>query len=248
METIKNDYELRIANDGLQNSRNLKSGERGAALVALLAALTIIAIVLLAAAPNVYQQALRDRELESMARGEEVADAILIFMNYNNGQPPKTMQELLEGVNIPGRTKKTIVLRESAAHDPLSSTGEWKLIQANDIVLQNFSRKISSYNNGVVLQNPGAQPTKQYLDAITTKFRVNLNVETSDETEPEGGEDDADNIDAPFIGVASRLRTKSVVTFYGIERHDWWVFTPLYRGSGSGQPAGIPQPSPTINF
>jgi hypothetical protein len=33
----------------------------------------------------------------------------------------------------------------------------------------------------------------------------------------------------PFVGVASRSRKDSVLTYYGIERHDQWIFTPLFR-------------------
>jgi hypothetical protein len=33
----------------------------------------------------------------------------------------------------------------------------------------------------------------------------------------------------PFVGVASKNKTESVLTYYGIERHDQWIFTPLFR-------------------
>ena len=38
-----------------------------------------------------------------------------------------------------------------------------------------------------------------------------------------------DDATGPFVGVASRSRRDSVLTFYGIERHDQWIFTPLFR-------------------
>ena len=44
-----------------------------------------------------------------------------------------------------------------------------------------------------------------------------------------GGEDNEPNASGPFIGVVSRSRRKSVLHYYGIERHDRWVFTPVYR-------------------
>ena len=199
--------------------------------------MTVMALLMLAAAPNLYQQIRREKEQEAIHRGNEIAEAILIYMNYNNGQPPKSMDDLLKGVQVPGRTKRLMILRESAAKDPLSSSGEWKLIQDSDKVLQNFSRKVFTYNDGVPLSNPGQQgsPTRQRLDTATVRFRVNLDVETTEETDPPGGEDETDNVEGAFIGVASRSQRKSVLTFYGIERHDWWVFTPLFRGTdGSG--------------
>ena len=44
-----------------------------------------------------------------------------------------------------------------------------------------------------------------------------------------GGEDSSDNTIGPFLGVASRSERDSVITYYGIERHDQWIFTPLFR-------------------
>jgi hypothetical protein len=33
----------------------------------------------------------------------------------------------------------------------------------------------------------------------------------------------------PFVGVSSRSRNASVLHYYGIERHNQWIFTPLFR-------------------
>jgi len=33
----------------------------------------------------------------------------------------------------------------------------------------------------------------------------------------------------PFIGVASSSQRDSVISFFGIERHDEWIFTPMFR-------------------
>lgn len=209
-------------------------------MISLLAAMTLMAIVLLAAAPNLYQQVQREKELEAIRRGEEVAEAIRTYIYYK-GQLPKSMDELLEGVNVPGRTKKRMILRASAAKDPLSSTGEWKLVQSNDDVLKNYSRKLFLYNNNNPLSNPGPQQVRQILDPFTARAIVNnIDVETTEESEPPGGEDSGGLSDVPFVGVVSRRQTKSVLTYYGIERHDWWIFTPLYRGSESFGGGNIP--------
>jgi hypothetical protein len=42
-------------------------------------------------------------------------------------------------------------------------------------------------------------------------------------------EDDASNSPKPFIGITSRSKRDAVITYYGIERHNEWVFTPLFR-------------------
>lgn len=242
-ETTKINYELRIANYELKNVRGSQfavrglrgatSDERGAAMVALLALLAILAIVLLGAAPSLYQQVLRERELEAMHRGDEVAEAIRIYVTAT-GKLPTKIEDLLEGVQLPGRTKKMMILRESAARDPLSSSGEWKLVQPNDKVMGNFLREIKIFNNGMTPDSPPVFQTNPRFQTVFAQITSVNNVETSEEKEPPGGEDDTDNVENEFIGVVSRAQTKSVMTFYGIERHDWWVFTPLFRGEVNG--------------
>src|SRR5215210_8508422 len=92
------------------------AGERGYALIALLALMTLLMIAMMAAAPSVRQQSRREIELEAIARGEEVAEAIRMYIRLNpTHQPPTSMDELLEGA--PVGTKKVKVLRASAARD-----------------------------------------------------------------------------------------------------------------------------------
>jgi hypothetical protein len=43
------------------------------------------------------------------------------------------------------------------------------------------------------------------------------------------GEDDSSTGIGEFIGVASSNRDESVILYYGIDHHDQWIFTPLFR-------------------
>jgi hypothetical protein len=43
------------------------------------------------------------------------------------------------------------------------------------------------------------------------------------------GDDLAESSTGPFIGVTSRSKQKAVIYYYGIDQHNQWVFTPLYR-------------------
>ena len=99
----------------------------GYALIALLALMSMLMIAAMAAAPSIRQQSRRERELEAIARGEEVAEAIRAFYHYTS-RLPTSMDELKEGA--PFGTKKIQVLRASAACDPLTSRegecGEWQ--------------------------------------------------------------------------------------------------------------------------
>jgi hypothetical protein len=211
--------------------QNPKSGECGAALASLLALMTIMAMLMLAAAPNILIDHRRALEMEAIARGEEVAEAIRIFALVRR-RLPNNMDELREGISIPGRTKKVMILRQAAAIDPLASDGEWKTVQANETkVLVDFQRKVVNYTGSNAVANP--EP-KQVFDPILGTILSSIDVETSEDEEPPGGEESGQNVDGPFVGVVSRSQRKAVVAYYGIERHDRWLFTPLLRGSLTG--------------
>src|SRR5256714_14317642 len=124
-------HSFRTLNDSA-GTRSRLTGEGGYTLVALVALMSLLALFALAAAPRVQQQAQREREKEAIFRGEQVADAIRAYYRYRGAQGvnslPTSMDQLLDGIQIPGRTKKLQVLRTAAAKDPLSKSGEWKLI------------------------------------------------------------------------------------------------------------------------
>ena len=203
------------------------SRERGYALIALLALMTLLMIAMMAAAPSLRQQSRRERELEAIARGEEVAEAIRMYVSINpTHQPPNSMDELLEGAPN-GRTKKTKVLRASAARDPLSESGEWRTVKLRDEALIRFIRDITEYADGRTPEattDPSLQTLKGQLPQIT-----GLVTGLGSGSGGEVGEESSLSTSGPFIGVTSRSRRESIVTYYGIERHDRWVFTPFYR-------------------
>lgn len=206
-----------------------RPAERGYALVALLAVMAIIAIVVTSAAPRMQQQSQRELEKESIARGEEVADAINTYF-AGMGRLPTSMDDLLNGFTPPGGIKTIYPLRKSAARDPLATTrdGEWKLVRQNDRVFADFVVAVAKYNGGTL---PAAKIYPRFTGAAPQQGitgLVDLKREGEDD-EPPGGEDNESNVSGPFIGVASRSRRKSVLHYYGVERHDRWVFTPLFR-------------------
>jgi len=197
-----------------------------------MAVMVIFAIALLAVAPSVQMEVQREKELESIRRGEEIADAIRQYVIFYQGRKlPESMDDLLEG--LPQGTKKRQILRASSATDPLSEDGKWRLIKADPTIIRRFARRIQIYNNGFVPPNPGP---RQFFDRYTVGALVNvLNTGTDLEN------DDEEDIDyevvtdnTPFIGVASQSRGRSVIAYYGIENHSKWIFTPLFRGGGTG--------------
>ncbi len=196
-----------------------------------MAAMTLFAIALLAVAPTVQQSVQREKELEQIRRGEEIAEAIRQYIVFYNGKLPDSMDDLLEG--LPQGTKKRQILRPSAATDPLSEDGKWRLIEPTSQAFLNFGRRVQNFNNGLLPSNP--QPS-QLLDRYAA-ILVNITNTKSDEDLKDDSEEEIETKtdNTPFIGVASQSRSKSVIAYYGIENHSKWIFTPLFRGTGASR-------------
>jgi type II secretory pathway pseudopilin PulG len=199
-----------------------RRGEQGYALIALLALMTVMALLLITAVPNVRRQAQRSLEEEAIWRGEQVAEAIRLYTVVRR-TPPTSIDQLLEGV--PVGSKRVQVLRPVAARDPLSSSGEWKLIKRTDAAFLDFQRAVIAYAGRQV-------PTRDtaFVAAAGGQPAPLTNVlDTGSEEAAPGGEDNSANSTGAFIGVASRSRRDSIISYYGIERHDKWIFTPYFR-------------------
>ena len=210
----------------MDNKSPHKDGERGYTLVALLAVMSLLALFAMAAASNVQQQSQREREKEAIFRGEQVADAIRSYYRYKGGQGvnslPTSMDQLLEG--IPRGTRKLQILRVSASRDPLSKAGEWKLIGPTSQDFGGFVSSLTVYTGGVP-----PTPKRDFAALANLIPRVVDVLNTQSENTASGGDDTSASADGPFLGVASRSQRNSVITYYGIDRHDEWIFTPLFR-------------------
>ena len=213
---------------------NIRPSERGMTLFAVMAVMTIFAVGLLAVAPSIQQQVQRERELETIARGEEVAEAIRQYVQFFNGAKlPNSMKDLLDG--LPQGTKKRQILRPSAAICPLSEDGKWRLIKADVENLGNFARRVQDYNGGVLPSNPS-----QIFDRYALVIVNSLGSHGEDDKKEADDDTDFDVVtdDTPFIGVGTQSKAKSFIAYYGIENHSKWIFTPLFRGPGKNAPAG----------
>jgi type II secretory pathway pseudopilin PulG len=217
------------------------NNESGMTLIAVMGMMVIFAVALLAVAPTVQQDVQREKELESIRRGEEVARAIEAYVIYYRGAKlPESIDDLLEG--LPQGTKQHMILRPSAATDPLSEDGQWRLVQPEPQVIANLAKRIQDYNNGILPSNPS-----QLFDRWAVVI-VN-NITTPDDSVASEPDPDyevvTDNV--PFIGVASQSRSKSVLTYYGAENHSKWIYTPLFRGGGTSRlvPPRPPRPPGT---
>lgn len=207
-------------------ARNRHS-ESGMTLLAVMGIMVVFAVGLLAVAPSIQQEVQRQKELETIARGEEVAEAVRQYVEFYRGAKlPNSMDDLLEG--LPQGTKKRQILRASAAIDPLSEDGKWRLIKADVQAIGPFARRVQEYNGGILPSNPS-----NTFDRYSIVVVNSLN--TDSDTDGQQADDSDTEVlteNTPFIGVASQSRSSSIIAYYGIENHSKWVFTPLFRGTG----------------
>lgn len=214
--------------------RATRRSEGGYTLVALLALMSVLALFAMALAPRVQQQAQREREKEAIFRGEQVADAIRQYYVYTTNVKrmqgeqalPSSIEDLLDGLPKPGGSKSLQILRASAARDPLTLDGEWRFVRPRSQALIEFQQSIMFYTGNFLPQPKDAQliPLQQVAVPPITNL-VNLGARPT-----QNNSSTADDVGSgPFVGVASRSKNDSVLAYYGIERHDQWIFTPLFR-------------------
>lgn len=217
-------YEVKL----LPNKALEHRPEAGYTLVALLALMTILAIFAAAAAPNIRRKAQRENEVEAIFRGEQLANAIRAYYGYQQSRVgpgetalPTSIDQLLEG--IPSGTKKIQVLRASAARDPLTADGEWRLIRPRSAELSDFQQSLMLYTENIRPTTNDLQ-LQQVERVMAPPVIVTLGIPSSG-----SGSFDGSDSSGPFIGVASRSKSSSLIYYYGIDHHNEWVFTPLFR-------------------
>ncbi len=197
--------------------------------------MTVLALFAMAVAPSMQQQAQREREQEAIFRGEQVADAIRDYYRYRAQYLSRRMvikHCRLRWTNcwreyrfqVAQRTVKFFVA--SAARDPLTIEGEWRFILPRSEALIDFQQSIMFYTGNVF--PPPRDPQMAQLQQFAVPQLVSvINLGTRPDAQHAPQSDD--DASGPFVGVASRSQRDSVLTYYGIERHDQWIFTPLFR-------------------
>lgn len=223
-------------------TKRVLNPEAGMSLMTVMGVMTLFAIALLAVAPSIMTAVQREKELEAIRRGEEVADAIREYVNFHQGRKlPDSIDELLEG--LPQGTKKRQILRPSAAVDPLSEDGKWRLISPTSKAFSNFGRRVQNFNNGLLPATPN-----QYLNRYAIPLASQLNTDTEDDlTAYDPDEYEVSTENTSFVGVASQSKSRSVIAYYGVENHSKWVFSPMFRGAGAANPVAAPRPPSGAN-
>ena len=94
-----------------------QDGQRGYAMAALLVALGVMAVLMTAAMPVWRHEAQRDREIETIFRGQQIARAIAMYREKNAGNFPSSLDLLVQQRFLRKKYK-----------DLMSEDGEWQPI------------------------------------------------------------------------------------------------------------------------
>jgi hypothetical protein len=130
---------------------SLQADERGYTLVALMAVMTLMTLFALAAAPNILQQAQRQREQEAIFvakkwRMRYVFTTPRKTKQGTAGDPalPTSIDDLLEGTATRHYEEAASVARIGCARSTFPS-GEWQLVRPRSSRLADFQRALILY-------------------------------------------------------------------------------------------------------
>jgi hypothetical protein len=265
-------------------------GEGGWALLGLLLALGVMSIVMASAiVPNVKVQVQRDKEAETLYRGDQMARGIARY--YNGGAlagiqlvvPPPygyltELKKLRDGVKLNVRELKFV--RPSAMIDTMSSL-EWEPVRARDPRIMKYLQAFAAETQiPIPLQylllagppqrlqkaKPGETGEEVPQQPGGASPKVSPQLPAPDPNDPDDDSDDDDDDDddddgltpndplkhlfestepgantIPIVGVAPRVKGKSIRTLYGLDRYEDWIFL-FVPQVPQGRPA-LPNPN-----
>ena len=102
-----------------------RTGESGFSLVMVVAAITIMLILMGAAVPSWRYVMKNAREEELLFRGGQIAEAIERYQKKHGGVPPTSIEDLVKGKFL-----------RKAWNDPMTRGGKWRLVRQGEIMNQ----------------------------------------------------------------------------------------------------------------
>lgn len=184
-------------------------------MVALLVAMSVMAILMSAALPAYHTMARREKEAELIFRGEQYGRAIGMWQQKFANQPAPSIDVLVEQRFLRKKYK-----------DPITND-EFQLLGAGAAAGQ---------------QQPGAMPQgrggAQQAPAEAAKTAMQQAQERLAAISGRGG-----TVPGGIVGVTSKSTEKSLRLYNGRDTYNQWVFMPVARGrAGAGARGGAPGP------
>jgi type II secretory pathway pseudopilin PulG len=106
-----------------------RAEESGFSLVMVVAAITIMLILMGAAVPSWRYVMKNAREEELIFRGGQIAEAIERYQKKHGGVPPRSLEDLVKGKFL-----------RKAWPDPMTRDGKWRLVRQGEVLNQRLGR------------------------------------------------------------------------------------------------------------
>lgn len=233
-----------------------RSGERGYALVGLMAVMLFALILTTAAAPAIKYESQREREEEMFWRGQQIQRALQLYTSLRRNQYPTNLADLTEAIN--DGTKKVRLLRSSALCDPMTpcEQGEsnWHLVHPGDPLPNELLTALTAFQQKMQMQGGPNIQLPPELRRFAQMGAVQLpgqegkegddqdqKDQNKDATPPPGGGNgfgigsgagpgNSMGFDPsnqkPIIGVVSNKSDQMFRSYYGINAYDHALFFP----------------------
>ena len=213
-------------------------GQRGYAMLALLAAMTIAMILMTAALPSIKQDSQREKEEEFFWRGVQVANGIRKYASLRGGNInayPTKLDDLAALIQVQG--KRLRVLRPSALRDPMTGKGDWREVRVGDPVLHSF---LDAYVAAMPKKQPPLPPPPTDLVQFAM-LAPNSNAPGTDPNQQQsssslGFNDKMRSETGPILGVVSKSKDHLIRDFLGIDTYDQCLFFPGVKMVVAGMP------------
>ncbi|MCS6804528.1 MAG: hypothetical protein RMM98_13950 [Acidobacteriota bacterium] len=220
-------------------------------LIVTLGMLTVFLVLAAGIAPSVAQELRRERETEMLFRGQQIVDAIgryrilaqrIMAAGGAEQQPPvvpggqavpgavgfgwpQSLEQLVDGVNVRGSTRKVRLLRPFALKDPVNGNKPWRPVGFNDEALREF---LEAYfeTMGQPLSVWPPQFRMQYLGNTVELGRGDSGSARGRAPSAfRGPATDGQDAQPRYIfGVVSESDEEPLRDYYGLERYNRWVF------------------------
>jgi type II secretory pathway pseudopilin PulG len=197
--------------------RTSKKGEAGYTLVTLLAAVTIMLIMMAAAVPSWRYVMKNDREEELIFRGGEIADAIARYQQRNGNALPVSLEVLVKGKFLRREYK-----------DPMTKDGKWRFIRPGEQI--GAIRPPGTPGSPGGTSGPGSSPSRSAFSSPSGAQRS-----TGAATRPSSFSRPGATMGA-IQGVASTSEEEGLRVFNGRTKYSEWLFLP-------GQPRDVGRPT-----
>lgn len=201
--------------------------ERGYLMVALLVAMSVMAIMMSAALPAWHTMARREKEAELVFRGEQYARALGLWQQKFANQPAPSIDVLLEQRLLRKKYK-----------DPITNE-DFRLLGAGTLQSGQTLQGTPPPGRGGAQQTlqgtppPGRGGAQQALQALQ-QAQESLAAISGRGNTAAGG----------IVGVTSKSEEKSLRLYNGRGTYNEWVFVPVARGgAGAGARGGAPGPA-----